>query len=107
MYLGSWTETFPCYPAPGDTSTIERVIEALKERPKGSELMVAGDMNVNLAEPEVDRRREDIAAALATERLEDTSEYFLPRWRPWCRDGKTWSMLQKGREALCRQPRTK
>ena len=83
-----------CYLAPDDTLTIERVVEALKERPKGAELMVAGDMNANLANPEGDQRGEDIAAALATEVLEDMSAHFLPRWRPWCRYGRTWSMLQ-------------
>ena len=59
-------------------------------------------MNVNLAEPEGDRREEDIAAKMATEGLEDMSAHFLPRQRPWCRDGRTWSMLQKGREVRSR-----
>ena len=53
-----------CYLAPNDTSAIERVVAALKERPKGAELLVAGDFNVNLSKPEEDRRGEDIAAAL-------------------------------------------
>ena len=72
-----------CYLAPDDTLTIERVVEALKERPKGVELLVGGDMTVNLAYPEVDRRGEDIAAALATEGIEDMSDHFLPQRRPW------------------------
>ena len=79
---------------PGDTSTIERAVEALKEHPKGAELLVAGDMNKNLAEPEGDWREEDIAAKMATKGLEDMSAHFLPRRRPWCRYGRTWSMLQ-------------
>ena len=87
-----------CYLAPDDTSTIERVVEALKERPKGAELLVEGDLNANLAEPEGDRGENDVAAKLATEGLEDMAAHFLPRRRPWCRDGRTWSMLQKGRE---------
>ena len=49
-----------CYLAPDDTSTIERVVEALKARPKGVELLVVGDLNTNLAAPEGDRRSEDI-----------------------------------------------
>ena len=81
---------------------IDRFVEALKERPEGAELLVAGDMNVNLAEPEGDWREEDIAATLATEGLEDMSEHFLLRWRRGCRDGRTWSMLQKGIELLSR-----
>ena len=56
-----------CYLAPDDTLTIENDVAALKELPRGAELLVAGDFNVKLSELEGDRRREDIAAALATE----------------------------------------
>ena len=45
-----------CYLAPNDTSTMERVVEALRSQPRGAELLVAGDFNVNLATPEEDRR---------------------------------------------------
>ena len=41
-----------CYLAPDDTSTIDSVIAALKELPRGAELLVAGEFNVNLVEPE-------------------------------------------------------
>ena len=67
-----------CYFSPNDTSTIERVVEALREHPKGAELLVAGDLNINFAAPEGDRREEDIAATFATEGLEDMAPYFLP-----------------------------
>ena len=40
-----------CYLAPDDTSTMERFVEALWSRPRGAELMVAGDLNANLAAP--------------------------------------------------------
>ena len=81
------------YLAPNDTLAIESVVQAPKERPKGAELLVAGNTNVNLAEPEGDRRGGDILAELVTEGLEDMSEHFLPRQHPWCRDGRAWSML--------------
>ena len=58
-----------CYLAPDNTLTIESVVAALKERPCGAELLVAGDFNVKLSEPEGDWRGENIAAALATEGL--------------------------------------
>ena len=58
-----------CYLAPDDTLTIESVVNALKERPGGTELLVSGDFNINLAEPEGDWRGEDIAADMATEVL--------------------------------------
>ena len=67
-----------CYLAPEDTSKIERVVEALKERPKGAKLLVAKYTNANLAAPKGDRRGEDIAAYLATEGLEDMSAHSLP-----------------------------
>ena len=57
LVTGAWQGYIVgCYLAPDDTLTIERVIEALKERPKGAELLVAGYMNANLAEPEGDWR---------------------------------------------------
>ena len=59
------------------------VVEALEEHPKGAELLVAGDMNANLVEPEGDRRGEYITGALAEEGLKDMLAQFLPRRRPW------------------------
>ena len=87
-----------CYLAPNDTSTIERAVEALREQPKGADLLVAGDLNINIAAPEGDLREEDIATTIATEGLEDMAPHFLPRQRRWCRDRRTWGMLRKGRE---------
>ena len=92
-----WWYIVGCHLAPDNTSTIERVVKALKERPKGSELLVEVDFNANLVELEGDRRGEDILAALATEGLEDMSEHVLPQRLPWCRDGRTWSMIPEGR----------
>ena len=74
----------------------------LNERPKGAKLLVAGDLNANLADPEGDRRGEHIAAALATEGLDDMLAHFLPRRRPWCWDRRTWSMIREGREVRSR-----
>ena len=86
------------YLAHDDTLTIESVVAALKERPRGAELVVAGDLTAKLLEPEGDRRGEDIAAAPATEYLEDMLAHLLPQWRSWCWNGRTWSMLWEGRE---------
>ena len=71
----------PC--PPDDTSTIESVVVALKERPRGAKMLLAGDFNVNLSEPEGDLRGEDIAEAMVTEGLKDISEHFLPHRRSW------------------------
>ena len=91
-----------CYLAPDDTLTIERVVEALRELPKGAELLVAGDLNANLTGPEGDRRAEDIAATIATEGLKDMAQHFLWQERRWCRDRRTWGMLWNGREVRSR-----
>ena len=64
----------------------------------GAGLLVAGDFNANLAEPEEDRRGEDIAAAMVMGGLKDMLEHFLPRRLSWCQDGRTWSMIREGRE---------
>ena len=40
-----------CYLSPDDTSTIESVVAALKEQPRGAALMVAGYLNTTLTEP--------------------------------------------------------
>ena len=67
-----------CYLTLDDTSTIESVIAALKECPQGSELLVAGDLNTNLDQPEGDWMEEDIAEALTASVLEDMSYHLLP-----------------------------
>ena len=91
-----------CYLAPDDTSTMERVVKVLRSRPRVAELLVAGDLNANLAAPEGDRRAEGIAATLATEGLEDMAQHFLPQESRWCRDQRTWGVLRNGREVQSR-----
>ena len=44
--------------------TIDSAVASIKERSWGAELLMAGDLNVNLMEPEVDRREVEIAAVL-------------------------------------------
>ena len=74
-----------CYLAPDDTSTIESVVAALKERPKGTALLVTGDLKTALDDPENDRRGTEIAAALTEAGVEDTTVHLLPRRRRWRR----------------------
>ena len=97
-----WWYIVGCYLAPDNTSTIESAVAALKERPMGAKLLVAGDFNANLVEPEGDQRGEDISAAMATEGLEYLSAHFLPRRRSWCRYERTWIMIREGREVRSR-----
>ena len=86
-----------CYLTPDDTSTIESVVAALKERPQGAKLLVMGDMNVKLSDMEGYWRGEEIASALITEGMEDMPDHFLLHRRPWYRDGRMCSMVWVGR----------
>ena len=36
-------------------------------------------------------------ATLETEGLEDILAHLLPRWRSWCGNRRTWSMIRAGR----------
>ena len=84
-----WWYIIGCYLAPDDTLTIESVVAALKERPQGAALLVVGDLNTPLTEPENDQRGTDIAAALTAEGLEDMATQFLLRRSTWGRERRT------------------
>ena len=70
-----------CYLALDDTSTIERVVAAIKDSPKGTTLVVVGDLNTELEDPENDQRGTDIAAAMKAAGVEDMTAHSLPRRR--------------------------
>ena len=68
---------------PNDTLSVESVVAALKERLRGAEMLVAGDLNVKISGLEGDRRGEEVMAALTTERLEDMLYHIFLRRLPW------------------------
>ena len=84
------------YLAPDDTSMIESFVATLKERPRGNALLVAVDLNTTLTDPENNRRGTEIAAALMEEGLKYMAAHFLPRQSRWCREWRTWSIVQEG-----------
>ena len=86
-----------CYLAPDNTSTIESVVAALRDRPKGTTLVVAGDLNTDLEDSENDPRGTEIAAAMTAAGVEDMTAHFLPRRRRWGRERRTWSMVREGK----------
>ena len=86
-----------CYLAPDDTSTIERVVAALRDRPKGTALVVEGELNTDLEDSENDWRGTEIAAAMIASGVEDTTAHFLPRRRRWVRERTMWSMVREGK----------
>ena len=77
---------------------MERVVEALRSRPRGAELLVKGDLNTNLTVPEGYRRAEDIAAKIATKGIKDMAQHFLLQESMWCWYRRTWGVLRNGRE---------
>ena len=84
-----------CYLYPDDTLTVDIVVAALKERPRGAALLVAVDLNTTLMEPENYQRGTDIAAAMTEEGLEDTATHFLPRRHTWGRERRTRSRFRE------------
>ena len=81
------------YIAPDITSTIEGIVTVISKRPRRAELLVSGNFNIDLAEPEGTSRDEDIAEALAAAGLEYMSAPFLPMRKSWSRDGRIWNMF--------------
>ena len=56
----------------------------MAERPRGTELIVVDDFNVDL-ENTGDQGRDEEIAVEATAGLEDLAGNFFPRWREWCK----------------------
>ena len=78
-----------CYLTREGASTIEEIVAAISQRSCGAKLLVAGNFNSNLAAPEGHMWDKAIAVAHSTEGLEDTIANFIPRRKPWLRDGRT------------------
>ena len=53
-----------CYLSPNYAETIERVVTALGDRPKGTALIVEGYLNTDLEDSESDRRGSEIVEAM-------------------------------------------
>ena len=53
-----------CYLAQDNASTTEHVVGAMAQCPREVALMVVGDLNAKIMDPEGNRRYETIAAAL-------------------------------------------
>ena len=86
-----------CYIAPDDARTIERVVTALGDKPRGPALIVAGGFNTDLVDMASYGRGTEIAAALTEAGLEDITAHFLLRKRQWGKERRTWSMVREGK----------
>ena len=87
-----------CYLTLNYALYIDSAVDALGERPCGSELLVTGDFNNDLTGPKGVGRYKEIAVALTAAGLEDMFDQFLLRQCPWCRYRRTKSMVRLGRE---------
>ena len=87
-----------CYLAPDDARTIDQVVTAMGDQPRGTALVVAGDLNTDLGDTECDGRGTEIAAAIMEAGLEDMTAHFLPRKRRWGRERRKWAMVRGGRQ---------
>ena len=81
-----------CCIAPSNASIIEDVAAAIMARPYGAELLVTGDLNANIVEPEGTPRGEAIADGLAATGLVYMGLRFLSRRKPWLQDRCMWNM---------------
>ena len=70
-----------CYLSPDDARTIEGLVTALGDQPRGTALLVAGDFNTDLGEMASDGRGTEIKAALTEAVVEDMTAHFLTRKR--------------------------
>ena len=84
-----------CYISLDDALTTEGVVTSIRRRNKWYEILVAGNFNADLSNPEGTTCTEEIATALVSAGLEEMINHFLPRRKPWLRDGRTWSMRHR------------
>ena len=85
------------YLALGDGTMILDVEVAMAERPRGADLIVAGNFNMDLENIGSWGWDKDITTEVATEGLEDIVGNLLPQWRVWCKDRRAWEMVRQGR----------
>ena len=88
--------------APKYSSTIEDVVLAIIQQPRGDALLATGNINVNLEAPEVQEREKEIMETLSAVGLNEISGNFLPQCTSWFRDGRKWSMISRGQELRSR-----
>ena len=92
-----------CYLAPDDARKIERVVTAMGDQPRGTALLVAGDLNTDLGATDNDRRGSETATTLTEAGVKDMLAHSLPRKRLWGRERRTWSMVREGRVVRSRK----
>ena len=87
-----------CCISPRDASPIEGVAVSIRDQPYGDDLLVVGNLNSNIAEPEGTPWGGAIVDELAAAELKDMVLHFLPRCKPWLQDMCMWHMRRDGQE---------
>ena len=67
------------------------------KRPYGGELIVIGNVNTDIADPEGNTRNKEILVSLVDAVLENMSSKSPLRCIPWSQYGLNWIILWKGR----------
>ena len=91
-----------CCISPRDASPIEGVAVSIRDQPYGDDLLVVGNLNSNIAEPEGTPWGGAIVDELAAAGLKDMVLRFLTRCKPWLQDRCTWGMRRDGKEVRSR-----
>ena len=86
-----------CYLTAVDGETIQDVEVAIAERPRGTELIVGGDLNVDLEKASGRGQDEEIAMAVALACLGDLEGNFLMLQQVWSKDRRTWEVVRQGK----------
>ena len=81
-----------CYIDPINASNIESVSAVIRDQPYGADLLVAGNLNSNLAEPEGTPQGGATADEIAAAGLLDMGMHFLQRHKTWFQNRRTWRM---------------
>ena len=82
-----------CYLALDNVSSVERISGSMEQLPLRAALMVAGDLNMNISDPEGVNWDKKNVAELADAGLEDMFCHFLLHRIPWKWYGRSWSTL--------------
>ena len=90
------------YLSPGDGTTIWYMEAAMADRPRGAELIVAGNFNMYQENTGGWGWDKEITEAVIKERLEDIQGHFLPQRQVWCKERSTWAMVKQGRAVRSR-----
>ena len=79
------------YIPPKDVPNAHCMEQALKAAPKGLEMILMGNLNVRLRDPN-DKHEEELATALADRGLFSITYHAMPQWRYMVSESWTWSM---------------